>query len=132
VEVQVSVSDEVVLEQAQKLSVQVSSEEQARYVVDAVGSRLAAAALGLRDTRTVNSWAHGGPIKGPLHEHRLQALFRVTYAVKERYGPAVAAAFLRGSNPALGNRAPMTVLANESPADAEQATIAAVETLFAS
>lgn len=127
-----SVTDEEVLEQAHKLSVRVTSQEQATYVVDAVGSRLAAAALGLRDTRTVNSWAHGGPIKGPLHEHRLQALFRVTYALKERYGSAVAAAFLRGSNPMLGNKAPMTILANDSPADAEEAIIAAVEALFAS
>ena len=67
-----------------------------------------------------------------LHEHRLQALFRVTYALKERYGSAVAAAFLRGSNPMLGNKAPMTILANDSPADAEEAIIAAVEALFAS
>lgn len=127
-----SVADQEILEQAHKLSVRVPSQEQAGYVVEAIGSRLAAAALGLRDTRTVNSWAHGGPIKGPLHEHRLQALFRVTYALKERYGPAVAAAFLRGSNPMLGNKAPMTILATDSPAQAEEATIAAVEALFAS
>lgn len=103
----------------------------ARYVLDAVGARLAAAALGLRDTRTVTSWAGGGPIKGPDQEHRLQALFRVVFAVSERFSPAVAAAFLRGSNPLLNNRAPLTVLSTEPPADAEMAAIAAVEALFA-
>ena len=120
-----------VLERAQKRSVELDPSIQARYVVDSVGARLAAAALGIRDTRTVTSWANGGPIKGSDQAHRLQALYRVTYAVAERFSPAVAAAFLRGSNPELDGRAPLTVLATQRPEIAESVTVGAVEALFA-
>ena len=123
--------DEVVetLERAHKLSVRVPPDEQARHVQGVLGSRLAAAALGLKDSRTLSSWATGGPIRGAGNAHRLQVLFRVVTIVDETFGPAVAAAFLRGSNPVLGNRAPLMVLADEDPVEAEPRLLAAVEAL---
>jgi hypothetical protein len=119
-----------VLERAHKQSVRVPPAEQARFVQEALGSRLAAAALGLKDTRTLSSWARGGPIRGGDSEHRLQVLFRVVTAVTDAYTPAVAAAFLRGSNPTLGDRAPMIVLADQEPTDAETQLLPAVEALL--
>src|SRR5688572_9306554 len=118
------------LERAHKQSVTVPSPEQAAYVRDVLGSRLAAAALGLKDTRTLSSWASGGPIRGVDSEHRLQVLFRTVAAVAEVFTPAVAAAFLRGSNPDLDNRSPVVVLANESPEAAEPKLVAAAESLL--
>lgn len=111
-----------VLERAHKLSVQWTTPVKADYLVVTLGATLAAATVGLRDARTVVSWAEGGPIKSVTQEHRLQAVFRVTYALTERYSPSVAAALLRGSNPQLDGRAPLLVLAAEPPADAEAAT----------
>lgn len=119
-----------VLERAHKQSVRVPPVDQARFVQDTLGSRLAAAALGLKDTRTLSSWARGGPIRVAEGEHRLQVLFRVVTAVTDAYTPAVAAAFLRGSNPTLGDRAPMIVLADQDPADAETQLLPAVEALL--
>jgi hypothetical protein len=119
-----------VLERAHKRSVTVPPAEQAEFVREALGSRLAAAAIGLKDTRTLSSWARGGPIRNTDGEHRLQVLFRVVAAVTEAFSPAVAAAFLRGSNPALGDRAPMVVLADEAPTAAEPQLLSAVEALL--
>jgi hypothetical protein len=119
-----------VLERAHKRSVRVPPADQARFVQEALGSRLAAAALGLKDTRTLSNWARGGPIRGADGEHRLQVLFRVVTAVTDAYTPAVAAAFLRGSNPTLADRAPLMVLADLDPADAETLLLPAVEALL--
>src|SRR5690554_2809173 len=88
-----------VMERAHKQSVRVPPDEQAAFLQHTLGSRVAAAALGLKDTRTLSSWARGGPIRSSDGEHRLQILFRVTIAINDAYGAAVAAAFLRGSNP---------------------------------
>lgn len=120
-----------VLEQAHKLSVRWATPAKAGYLVDHLGPRLASAAVGLRDARTMTSWAAGGPVKNELHEHRLQAAFRVTYALAERYDANVAAAFLRGSNPTLDGRSPLAILALEPPDEAEAAAVRAVEALFA-
>lgn len=119
-----------VLERAHKSSVTVPIAEKARFVHDVLGVRLAAASLGLKDTRTLQSWARGGPIKGSDQEHRLQALYRVAAALEDAFSPSVAAAFLRGSNPMLGDRAPMLVLADDPPAEAERHVVAAVEALL--
>lgn len=125
-------ADEVraLLERAHKRSVQLPAAEQAAFVRDVLGARLAAASLGLKDTRTLQSWAGGGQIKGPDQGHRLQALYRAAYAVAEGFSPAVAAAFLRGSNPILEDRAPAMVLADDDPAEAEPRVVAAVEALL--
>ena len=119
-----------VMEYAHKQSVRVPADEQAQVVQQVLGSRLAAAALGLKDTRTLSSWARGGPIRSGEGEHRLQVLFRVVTAVSGAFSPAVAAAFLRGSNPTLGDQAPMIVLADSPPAAAETRILSAVEALL--
>jgi len=120
-----------VLAEAHKRSVREPAPEQARAVLADLGGRLAAACLGLKDTRTLGSWARGGPIKGHDAEHRLQVLFHVTTAVAAAFTPAVAAAFWRGSNPLLEGRAPMLVLADEAPQDVELALLQAAEALLA-
>jgi len=119
-----------VMERAHKQSIHVPPGEQAAFVQGVLGSRLAAAALGLKDTRTLSSWARGGPIRGEIGGHRLQVLFRVVTAIDEVFNPAVAAAFVRGSNPALGDKAPLIVLADEPPFLAEPRLLAAVEALL--
>lgn len=119
-----------VLAEAQKRSVREPAPEQARAVLVDLGGRLAAACLGLKDTRTLASWARGGPVKAPESGHRLQVLYRVTTAISTAFSPAVAAAFWRGSNPLLEDRAPMLVLADQAPEDAEPALLQALEALL--
>jgi len=119
-----------VLEAAHKASVRTPPDEQAAFVQQVLGGRLAAACLGLKDTRTLGSWARGGLIKAADAEHRLQVLFRLTYAVDDAFSPAVAAAFIRGSNPVLEDQAPLLVLADEAPSKAEPRLVAALEALL--
>lgn len=121
---------QLALSGAYKDSVRLGRPEQADYVYRVLGGRLAAAAVGLKDTRTLQSWARGGPIKSEDHEHRLQLLYRVTTAIERIYTPAVAAAFLRGSNPMLQDRAPMLVIADTPAAEAEPQVLAAAEALL--
>lgn len=122
---------QLALSQAYKDSVRVGPQEQAEFVYSVLKGRLGAAALGLKDTRTLQSWARGGPIKNSDHLHRLQLLYRVTTAIVRVYSPAVAAAFLRGSNPLLDHRAPMLVIGGSSPGDeAEREVVAAAEALL--
>lgn len=118
------------LSDAYKDSVRLSPREQADYVHRVLGGRLAAAALGLKDTRTLQSWARGGLIKNSDHEHRLQLLYRVTTAIERVYTPAVAAAFLRSSNPMLDHRAPMLLIADDPAVSADVQVVAAVEALL--
>lgn len=121
---------QLALDGAWKDSVRLGPQEQASYVYRVLGARLAAAALGLKDTRTLQSWARGGVIKNSDHEHRLQLLYRVTTAVERVYTPAVAAAFLRGSNPMLDHRAPMLLIADGPAPEAEAQVVAAAEALL--
>lgn len=118
------------LDAAYKGSVHLPTPEKAAFVQRVLGSRLAAAALGLKDTRTLQSWAGGGAIRGRTDEHRLQLLYQATAAIEAVYSPAVAAAFLRGMNRELGDRAPMLVIADEDPADVQARVIDAVEALL--
>lgn len=120
------------LEGAWKDSVRTDPGEQARHVYGALGGRLAAASLGLKDTRTLQSWARGGAIKSLDHERRLQLLYRVTTAVERVYSSSVAAAFLRGSNPRLDDRAPMLFIAEGPGPEGEAEVLAAVEALLES
>jgi hypothetical protein len=66
----------------------------------------------LKDARTVRNWVER---QAEPREHdvvsRLAVLFRVVRAVESVYTPAVAAAFLRSSNPQLDDEAPLVVLA---------------------
>ena len=111
-------------------SVRLGPQEQADCVYRVLGGRLATAALGLKDTRTLQSWARGGPIKNSDHVHRLQLLYRVTTAIERVYTPAVAAAFLRGSNPMLDHLAPMVVICAGPVVEAEAQVLAAAEALL--
>lgn len=119
-----------VVERACKRAVVTSSQEHARFVIDTVGARLATAAVGLRDARAVRGWARGQGIKQAHAQQRLQELYQIVWAVAEVYSPAVAAAFLRGTNPYLGDRAPLVVLAEEPPDKAGPALLAAARHLI--
>jgi hypothetical protein len=44
---------------------------------------------------------------------RLSLLFQVVYLINETQGPAVAALFLRSSNPELNDEAPLTLIAHD-------------------
>jgi dihydrodipicolinate synthase/N-acetylneuraminate lyase len=119
-----------IIERACKRAVVTSTEEQARFVIETVGVRAATAAVGLRDARAIRGWARGQRIKQADAQHRLQELYEVLWALSEAYSPAVAGAFLRGTNPYLGDRAPLVVLADEPPDKSGPALLAAARHLI--
>ena len=106
-------------EQAFKRSSTTDFAEQVAFLLETVGARITTAALGLADARPLYKW-RDGQVDHPRSDAvtRLRALYRVVWAISEAYSPTVAAAFLRGSNPQLDDKAPLIVLADGEPSGA--------------
>lgn len=113
-------------EAAYKQSLVTSGWEQARHLIEAVGVRYTTAALGLKDARTVRAWVekHAEPREHDVVS-RLTVLYRVVKAIESVYSSTVAAAFLRSSNPQLGDEAPLVVLATRPVNEGERLVLAA-------
>src|SRR5437764_10469003 len=112
-------------ERAFKASVTVDVAAQTQSLLDWVGARVTAAAVGLADARPLYRWRDGSHPKEHLAGDRLRVLYRIGYEIHEAYGPRVLAAFLRSSNPQLADRAPLIVLADSDPAEVEGELLAA-------
>ena len=99
-------------ERAHKDAVKDAPARKARYLLESIGPRITSAALGLADARQVKRWAaeEVAP-REHMVELRLDALYWVVRALQPVYSSAVAARFLRSSNPQLGDEAPLVVLA---------------------
>lgn len=103
-------------EQAYKESLTASPAGAVEFLLGVLGARVTAAALGLADARPLYRWRQGEVLpKEQAVEDRLRILHRVTHMVNEAYGPRVASAFLRSSNPQLDDQAPLVVLADSEP-----------------
>ena len=107
-------------EAAYKASLHADVTEQTEFLLSHVGSRLTAAALGLKDARPLRSWLTGesGPKSAAVAE-RLRILFRVAYAITGVYGGRTASAFIRSANPQLDNESPLVLLRADDPASVE-------------
>jgi hypothetical protein len=114
-------------ERAYKQAVTLPAWEQVGWLLDAIGPRFTAAAVGVRDARTVKRWRDERIEPRDHSEHaRLQLLFRITYAVVAVYGVgSVAAGFLRSANPQLDDEAPLAVLAGGDPEQTQKPILAA-------
>lgn len=100
-----------VWEDAHKDSVTQPVAAKASYLLETIGPRIAAAAVGLADARQLKRWATKE--LEPRDQNvaiRLDALYWVVRAIVGCYSPAVAARFLRSSNPQLDDEAPLVVL----------------------
>lgn len=95
---------------AYKESAYLSVPKLAGYVLDVVGQRIAAVALGLRDVRPIRAWQSGGEIRGE-NEARLRLLYRVAKTVASIYDESTARAFLRSSSPYLSDSSPVLAIA---------------------
>lgn len=90
------------------------------FLLGVLGAQVTAAALGLADARPLYRWRTGEVApKERAIEDRLRILHRVTRMVHDAYGPRVASAFLRSSNPQLDDEAPLVVLADGDPRQVE-------------
>lgn len=102
-----------VWEEAHKASVTQPVDAKALYLLETIGPRIASAAIGLADARQLKRWAkEGSEPRDHGEAARLDALYWVVRAIVGCYSPAVAARFLRSSNPQLDDEAPLIVLAS--------------------
>jgi len=87
----------------------------ASYVRRVAGRELTAAMVGAKDVTTVDRWAegHAAPDRGSAR--RLRDAYAVTRTLLRAEPSETARAWLMGMNPALDDRAPAAVLA-EDPA----------------
>lgn len=108
-----------VWEEAHKASVTDPVRDKAAYLLGSVGPRIATAALGLSDARQLERWASEN-LEPREHDvaARLDALYWIVRAIIGCYTDAVAARFLRSSNPQLDDEAPLMVLRSASEPDA--------------
>lgn len=99
----------VVYEKAYKESVQLSTQELSAHALHTFGQRVTAVGTGQKDARPVRKWAEGGDIRAE-NEDRLRLLYRIGRSVQLMYDEETARAFLRSSNPHLGDRSPLEAI----------------------
>ncbi len=98
-------------------SVELTVPEKASYLLETIGPRLTAASLGLSDARQIKRWSTSEDHIEPrehLVAQRLDALYWIVRAVGSVYSTAVAARFIRSSNPQLDDAAPLVALAESN------------------
>jgi hypothetical protein len=115
-------------EEAHKASVTEPVRQKAAYLLQTVGPRIAAAAIGLSNARQLKRWATEDG-REPREHHvgaRLDALYWIVRAVTDCYSEGVAARFLRSANPQLDDDAPLIVLGSaEDPESIRRVLVSA-------
>lgn len=91
--------------------------DQVEYLLTSVGPRITAAGAGLRDARQLPAWRKGDVPREDVKKDRVAHLAEITKAITEVYPAAVAASFLRSSQPALDDRSPMMMIRNAEEGD---------------
>lgn len=114
-----------VQEAAYKDSARFAPQEITTYLLEHVGQRITTVATGVADARPVRSWRDGTATPHEEHDWKLRLLYRVVRPIHEVYGAPTARAFLRSSNPQLGDESPLLVIADKSQKSAEPAVLAA-------
>lgn len=89
-------------------------------VLEILGPRIAAAAIGLTDAQQLVSWARVESQPEGEDAERLRILMRIAVAVEGVFGANAAAGFVRGANPGLDDDSIVQVLATSSPGDVER------------
>jgi hypothetical protein len=83
----------------------------AAHLQEVLGQRLVAYGVGLRNPKTVGTWARGGT---PRHDaqQRLRDLYRTVLLLEAHERPDTIRAWLIGANPQLEDQAPIELLRN--------------------
>lgn len=110
-------------------------DEQVVYLLETVGPRVTAVGSDLADARQLVSWSKGGQPRRGVSALRVAAMTEVTLAITDAYGDgAVAASFLRSSQPALDDQSPLLLIrqADEAAFDNVMARVRAALRAFLS
>lgn len=115
---------------AELRSQSVSPQQMARWCLGNVGQRESAVGLGLTDAGILRRYVQGEETLSAEQEGRLRLLYRVASMIERAGGAQTARAFLRGSNPLLGDVAPLAVIADRSATEATAEVLAAARALL--
>jgi hypothetical protein len=115
---------------AYRASVREAPAQMARWCLDNLGQRVSAVGLGLSDASLLRRYSRGDGSPSAEREARLRLLYRVARMVAGAYDAQTAQAFLRGSNPLLGDVAPLALIADAPAEQAAPQVIAAARALL--
>ena len=115
---------------AHRASVRESPTQMVRWCLDNLGQRVSTVGLGFTDASLLRRYARAEGAPSAEREARLRLLYRVARMVAGAYDAQTARAFLRGSNPLLGDRAPLSVIADAPVETAGADVIAAARVLL--
>ncbi|MCU7827307.1 hypothetical protein [Kitasatospora sp. DSM 101779] len=119
------------LDDAHKRSIRLPTAVKVTYLLEKLGPRVTAAALGLSDARPLRRWSSGElEPRSETVEDRLRILYQVVFAVAEAYGPAAASGFIRSANPQLNDDAILLLLRGDDVLDQEKRIIAATRSFI--
>lgn len=104
------------LEQAHRDAIRLPIANIAEMLQEALGQRLAAYAVGLRDPKAVGRYAREEQEPRQETEGRLRDLYRVTRILLARETSRTVRAWMIGANPLLDDRAPVELLHRRSVA----------------
>lgn len=120
------------LEDAFSASTKANDQQRSEIVLEILGPRIAAAAVGLTDARQLRAWAKGDSHPKGATEDRLRILTRIALAVKDVFGANTAAGFVRGANPGLDDKSIAQVLSTSSPDEVERQLVGVTRNFLAS
>ncbi len=86
---------------------------------------------GSRDRSTPAAWARGDSRPRAATETQLRLGYRVWSMMRDAEGPRVAAAWMTGANPRLGEDTPLTAIREARPADVVGAAEAFIGGIYA-
>ena len=106
----------------------ISIQQAVRELVDLLGLTLVATIGGVSETRAVTQWMTD---REPQKPHALRFALQLATMIATSRGPLAAKAWFMGSNPHLGDRAPVLVLRSESLETAQNSLMAACRRFIA-
>jgi len=98
---------------AHRRAVQASFPEIVAEVVEILGKKLTAYIGGVKDTRVVERWMHGGVAPYRDADQRVRLAYQIAKTLNEHDSPRVVQAWFTGLNPELQDRAPLRLLREE-------------------
>jgi hypothetical protein len=98
---------------AHRRAVQASFSEIVAELAEILGKKLTAYIAGVKDTRVVDRWIHGGVEPYRDAESRIRLAYQIAKTLSEHDSPRVVQAWFTGLNPELQDRTPIRLLREE-------------------
>jgi len=101
------------VEQAHERAVRATVGEMATFLQHLIGQKLTAVVAGVGDPKAVGRWARGERDPRAEAERRLREAYQVATLLTLAESEQTARSWFLGMNPYLGDRAPMTIFAQD-------------------